>query len=479
MAPPARLRSLLIALVVVLVALVVAAAFAPQLAQERLRAMAHARGLDVSWQRFDLHWPARMEVRGLTLRSTASGDTIVAADALDLTLRFGALILGHARPARVTLSRARVRLPESRDAVADTLAPSEAGDDLAGQPVASAVRTRADSFVRALLVPARTLPELHLNDLEVSRGDERLTLSGFDLTHEPTAANLAVTGTLHGERDMPFDVLLRWQGDDRLTGRAEFRVGDSLPPSPPSVVVVIDGRVTQDAHAREVRIADGTVVRIGTLTAGVAGRISAQGPRFQLSLAADGLTGDAFRRSLPAALLGPLAGLSLRGTFDWHAGFDLDLGSPDSVRFHADVIPHGLSLDPIDSRPALGALAGPFVATIHLPHDRVVTRVMSEANPHFRPLGRISVFLRNGVVTNEDGGFWKHRGFNTEAIGLAVAANLRAGSYKRGAGTITMQLARNLWLGHKRTLSRKGQEVALAWLLEHETGLSKERLLEL
>ena len=42
-----------------------------------------------------------------------------------------------------------------------------------------------------------------------------------------------------------------------------------------------------------------------------------------------------------------------------------------------------------------------------------------------------------------------------------------------------MQLVRNLYLGHRRTLSRKGQEVVLAWVLEHLTGLSKDRLLEI
>src|SRR5207247_300673 len=64
-------------------------------------------------------------------------------------------------------------------------------------------------------------------------------------------------------------------------------------------------------------------------------------------------------------------------------------------------------------------------------------------------------------------------------IRLATAENLKAGGYRRGAGTITMQLARNLWLGHRRTLSRKTQEVVLAWVLEHLTGLSKQRLLEI
>src|SRR6185295_3239368 len=77
------------------------------------------------------------------------------------------------------------------------------------------------------------------------------------------------------------------------------------------------------------------------------------------------------------------------------------------------------------------------------------------------------------------GGFFRHRGFNTGAVQEAIGENLRSASFRRGAGTITMQLARNLWLGHERTLSRKGQEVVLAWMLEHLTGFSKERLLEI
>jgi membrane peptidoglycan carboxypeptidase len=87
--------------------------------------------------------------------------------------------------------------------------------------------------------------------------------------------------------------------------------------------------------------------------------------------------------------------------------------------------------------------------------------------------------LVNAVVTNEDGGFWHHRGFNPAAVREAIIENVRAGAFRRGAGTITMQLARNLYLGHERTLSRKFQEVVLAWVVEHLTGVSKRRLLEI
>jgi membrane peptidoglycan carboxypeptidase len=143
------------------------------------------------------------------------------------------------------------------------------------------------------------------------------------------------------------------------------------------------------------------------------------------------------------------------------------------------VIPHGLSLDPAGTRLRLLGLDQPFVASIHLPHDRVVSRDLSDANPFFRPLDAIAPALVYAVVTNEDGGFFHHRGFNLEAMRGAIIENLRAGAFRRGAGTITMQLARNLYLGHERTLSRKFREVVLAWTLEHLSGVSKQRLLEI
>jgi membrane peptidoglycan carboxypeptidase len=198
-----------------------------------------------------------------------------------------------------------------------------------------------------------------------------------------------------------------------------------------------------------------------------------------VTLAADDLTQPRIAASVPPAVLGPLRELAVDGSFDYRLRFDLDLARPDSVDFAADVIPHDLKLDPSRTHLPLFNLDAPFIAAIHLPRDRVVYRDLSPGQPSFRPLGAIDSTLVRAVVTNEDGGFYRHRGFNVDAMKEATAENLKAGAFRRGAGTITMQLARNLFLGHRRTLSRKGQEIVLAWVLEHLTGLSKHRLLEI
>lgn len=469
-------------LIVVLISLALlasaAAIIAPQLAATQLRRAAAHRGIELSWQTLRLRWPAQVDLTQLAGVTRGTTDTLLTARALGARLTVRSLFTGHPRVAAITLSGARLRSPMRNGADADTLAPSPE-DGKPSPAVAERVRQRAETLVHALLVPARNLPELHLTDLEWQKQEGSLSLAALDLTHDPTGTSLAATGVAHAENDVPFDALVRWERDDHMTARAEFRITGAEPPSPAAVVLLFDGRVTQDRRAHELRVAPGSQLRLGQMGARISALVSATGPRFELTLEADSLTARRVVRSLPQPMLGPLTNLEVTGSWDWHSHIRLDLAQPDSVQFSADVIPHGLALDPALSRPSLHAIAGPFTATVHLPRNLTATRDMSPLNPHYRPLDRISPYLRDALVTNEDGGFWRHRGFNTEAISLAIAANLRAGSYRRGAGTITMQLARNLWLGHQRTLARKGQEVVMAWLLEHQTGIPKERLLEL
>jgi membrane peptidoglycan carboxypeptidase len=81
------------------------------------------------------------------------------------------------------------------------------------------------------------------------------------------------------------------------------------------------------------------------------------------------------------------------------------------------------------------------------------------------------------VLTTEDGAFYKHHGFNHAAIRNSTAANLKARRFVRGASTITMQLAKNLFLSREKTLSRKIEEVILTDYLEQ--AFRKDDMMEL
>lgn len=92
-------------------------------------------------------------------------------------------------------------------------------------------------------------------------------------------------------------------------------------------------------------------------------------------------------------------------------------------------------------------------------------------------LDRISPHLQNAVILAEDDRFRQHRGIDWEALRRAAETNLERERFAHGGSTITMQLARNLYLSSDKSLWRKGREMLIALKLERE--LSKDRILEL
>lgn len=77
----------------------------------------------------------------------------------------------------------------------------------------------------------------------------------------------------------------------------------------------------------------------------------------------------------------------------------------------------------------------------------------------------------------EDDRFYQHPGVDYQGLIRAAIEVLRTGEKRQGGSTITMQLARNFFLGNERTYVRKLREIFLALQIEHE--LSKNEILEL
>jgi monofunctional glycosyltransferase len=95
----------------------------------------------------------------------------------------------------------------------------------------------------------------------------------------------------------------------------------------------------------------------------------------------------------------------------------------------------------------------------------------------WRPLARISRYLRAAVIYAEDYNFYRHGGVDWGALESAVESNLDRGSLAIGGSTITQQLAKNLYLSPRRSILRKARELLIAFSLEDH--LSKQRILEL
>ena len=91
-------------------------------------------------------------------------------------------------------------------------------------------------------------------------------------------------------------------------------------------------------------------------------------------------------------------------------------------------------------------------------------------------LGQLPEHLIQAVLSTEDRRFYWHFGIDPLGLARAFYINLRAGQVVEGGSTITQQLAKNVFLNHKRTYARKLREAMLAvWL---ETQLSKDEILE-
>ncbi|MEM6960942.1 MAG: biosynthetic peptidoglycan transglycosylase, partial [Myxococcota bacterium] len=96
---------------------------------------------------------------------------------------------------------------------------------------------------------------------------------------------------------------------------------------------------------------------------------------------------------------------------------------------------------------------------------------------HWTPLLAVSPYLMHAVIKQEDSSFAWNSGFAVFAIRDALIKNIRLGRFAYGASTITMQLAKNIFLHRDKTLVRKFQELFFAWYLNSE--LEKSEVLEL
>ena len=108
--------------------------------------------------------------------------------------------------------------------------------------------------------------------------------------------------------------------------------------------------------------------------------------------------------------------------------------------------------------------------------DKVLIGEFGEERRTVVPLSEIPLQMRNAVLAIEDDRFYSHGGVDYLGVLRASLANLR-GRLSQGASTITMQVARNFFLGNEKTFSRKIYEVLLAW--EIESKLSKDKILEI
>ena len=92
-------------------------------------------------------------------------------------------------------------------------------------------------------------------------------------------------------------------------------------------------------------------------------------------------------------------------------------------------------------------------------------------------INEVPELMKKAILAAEDDRFYEHGGVDYIGVLRAAFSNFVSGGVKQGASTITMQVARNFFLSKEKTLTRKFNEMLLAFKIEHN--LSKDEILQL
>ncbi|MGB8295553.1 MAG: biosynthetic peptidoglycan transglycosylase [Polyangia bacterium] len=257
----------------------------------------------------------------------------------------------------------------------------------------------------------------------------------------------------------------------------------------------VDGAVDLDKRLLVLNEAQG---RLGNLAVQLAGSLElAQGtfhfksgrdlhylPKLEAHVRVPRIACAKLLASIPAPIVPHLGGFVLQGFFEADLHTKIDLANLDALELGGKVGIDGCQV--IRAPAEVTALAGEesLVQTVEVPPEppgngasEVMTFIVGPDNPDFVPFSQVSPHLINAIMTTEDSGFFKHRGWVSAVFKTALRRNIENDGFRLGASSITMQMVKNLLLSKEKTLSRKLQELFLVWYLEQI--LPKERILEL
>lgn len=108
--------------------------------------------------------------------------------------------------------------------------------------------------------------------------------------------------------------------------------------------------------------------------------------------------------------------------------------------------------------------------------EGVLIGEFGEERRNLTPIGTIPKVMKDAVLAAEDTRFYEHGGVDYKGVMRAAIANMNRVK-SQGASTISMQVARNVYLSSEKTFTRKIYEILLTFKLEHL--LTKDQILEI
>lgn len=180
--------------------------------------------------------------------------------------------------------------------------------------------------------------------------------------------------------------------------------------------------------------------------------------------------------SAPRGLLDRVEQTKMQGTLALDVGVEFDSRKPADMKVRWD-LKNACRITEVPPSLSPERFSMPWQHDVIGPDNAPFVVEKGPGTPSWTPAEQMSPHLDAAVLVCEDGRFFRHDGFDARAIEASIQANVRAGHFVRGASTVSMQLAKNLYLSREKQLSRKLQEAVLTMLLEQR--LEKRQLLEL
>lgn len=115
-------------------------------------------------------------------------------------------------------------------------------------------------------------------------------------------------------------------------------------------------------------------------------------------------------------------------------------------------------------------------STVYAVDGTIVSRLKGSKDTSYVEYEEIPKDVCAAIISIEDKRFYRHDGVDYIALLRALKAMVETGELSQGGSTITMQLARNVFLNQDKNWQRKIEEIFIAWELEEE--YKKEDILE-
>ena len=106
----------------------------------------------------------------------------------------------------------------------------------------------------------------------------------------------------------------------------------------------------------------------------------------------------------------------------------------------------------------------------------LISQTLPDKDSNYLTYSQIPELFKQAIVSIEDKSYYKHNGVDYKAIVRAAKELVMRRQITQGGSTITMQLARGIFLNNGRTWERKIEEIFIAWDMEKK--YNKDQILE-